>query len=182
MEQDKNKGLTVVPQLAQLDHIEFTNQLSNAILEGTVDPLTVQIFLKRIEAIQKALKDNKNIKEVTLKEASKHAVDGNDFSFMGAKVLIGAVHTAYDFSSCGDILWDNLNEVFNQVKEMKEEREAFLKAAFPEKTSKFGFHSAPTVVVQHTYNLVQNDCGEEITLSAPIKKQQLGLKITLPKK
>lgn len=182
MEENQNKGLAVVPQLAQLNHLEFGKQIANAIVEGTVDPLMIQIFLKRMEAIQKELKGNEEVKRIMLDEAYKHNADGKTFPFMGADILVGAVHTSYDFSVCGDILWDNLNEIFNQVKEMKEEREAFLKAAFPEKVSKFGFNPPPTVIVHNTYSLVSNDCGEEITLKAPLKRQQQGLKVTLPKK
>lgn len=177
----ENTNLPIVKQLAQLDHVSFSNQVKEYIKEGKGDPLEVHLFLKRIEKVQEELKDDKEIKEIILKEADKHTQEGKTFEYLGAKITATSVHTSYDFSTCGDILWDNLNELFNQVKEMKESREKMLKAAFPDsKTTKFGF-TAPLVIVEHTYSLVQNDCGEEVRLNAPLKRQVPGLRVSFPK-
>lgn len=180
MENNENKGLAIVPKLAQLDHASFAKDLITAIKEGQVDPLMAHIFLKRIEKIQDILKDDKEVKELIKTEASKHELDGKTFAFMGAKLQLTSVHTAYKFEECNDILWTNLNEIFERVKAMKTERETFLKAAFPEKSSLFGVVS-PKVVIDQLYTLEATDCGEEVTLNAPVKYQQQGVKVTFPK-
>lgn len=180
MNNNDNKGLAVVPRLAQLNHVTFAKDLTHAIKEGQLDPLMVHIFLKRIENIQKTLKDDKEVKELIKNEASKHNLDGKTFEFMGAKLQVTSVHTAYNFESCNDPLWSNLNEIFERVKAMKTERETFLKAAFPEKSSLFGV-TAPRVVIDNLYSLEMLDCGEEVVLNAPVKYQQEGVKVTFPK-
>lgn len=178
-ENTNNNGLMIVPKLAQLDHITFAKDLGDSIKEGLVDPLMAHIFLKRIEKIQDILKEDKEVKELINKEAAKHNVDGKTFSFMGANLLLGAVHTSYDFTGCNDPVWTNLNEIFETVKELKANREKMLKAAFPDKPG-LGF-SSPTIVVDKLLSLVEMDCGEEYRLNAPIKKQVEGVKVTFKK-
>lgn len=180
MENTENKGIALASNLAQMNHVAFANDLITNIKEGNVDPLLVHIFLKRIEKIQEILKDNKEVKEIIINEGVKHALEGKPFTYTGAKISVAAVYTTYDFSSCNDPLWNCLNEEFVKLSEMKKEREAFLKAAFPEKVNKFGF-TAPRVIIDKLYYLEQADCGEEVVLNAPIKRQQTGLKVTFPK-
>ena len=177
---NENKGLAIVPQLAQLNHIKFAKDLGDSIKEGDVDPLVVHIFLKRIENIQKILKEDKEVGSAIKVAAGMHDGTGKQFSFMGAKLALTSVHTTYNYEQCGDILWTNLNEIFQQVKEMKEDREKFLKAAFPDKVNKFGF-TAPRVVVEKLFTLESMDCGEEVVLNQPRKIQQEGVKVTFDK-
>lgn len=169
--------LKTVADLAQLDHVELAETIINGVLEGKVDPLQTHMFLKRIEKISEIVKENKQVKEAVTNAASQYG--DKPFGFMGATLKVGPVHTAYDFSSCGDITWNNLNELFNTIKELKSEREKVLKVAFPENI-KFGF-TAPKMVVDKTLYLAEADCGEEITLSAPRKIQQIGVKVTFKK-
>ena len=177
--QENSNGLTIIPQLAQLDHINFGKQIVQNIKDGTVEPLMIHLFLKRFEALQKAVGEDKEVKEIINKEASKHIQDGKTFEYLGAKITLTSVHTSYDYSNCNDILWTNLNEIFQRVKEMKEDREKFLKAAFPD-TTKFGF-TAPRVVIEKLFTLETTDCGGEVVLNAPIKKQVEGLCVSFPK-
>lgn len=177
---NQETGLAIIPKLAQLNHVNFGKQIIENIKEGTVDPLQIHLFLKRFEELKKLVGEDKEVKEIINKEASKHIQDGKTFEYLGAKITLAAVSTKYEFNNCNDILWTNLNNLFEQIKEMKEEREKFLKAAFPEKVNKFGFTS-PTVVIEHTYVLQRMDCGEEVKLNAPVKRQVDGLRVSFPK-
>lgn len=176
---NSSTALATLPKLAQLDNIGFAEQLTTAIIEGEVDGVMVHLFLKRIESIQKTLKENKLVQEAILASASLHTIEGAPFDYMGAKLALTAVHTTYDFSKCNDPLWTNLNEILETVKEMKTDREKMLKAAFPD-TVKLGF-TAPRVIVENLYALQLTDLNEEVVLNKPIKIQTTGLKVTFPK-
>ena len=172
--ENKQLQLQTVANLAQLNHEEVSNTIINSILEGEVDPLQVHMFLKRIELV----KTNKDVKEAVTNAASSHSPD-KAFEFMGASLKVGAVHTAYDFSECGDLLWNNLNEMVTKFTAMKKAREEQLKVAFPENIG-FGF-KPPRMIIDHLYHVETVDCGEEVVLNQPKKIQQMGVKVTFKK-
>ena len=176
--QNKQLQLQTVANLAQLNHEEVSNTIITSILEGEVDPLQVHMFLKRIEKIAELVKTNKDVKEAVTKAASSHSSD-KAFDFMGASLKVGAVHTAYDFSECGDLLWNNLNEMVTKFTAMKKAREEQLKVAFPENIG-FGF-KPPRMIIDHLYHVETVDCGEEVVLNQPKKIQQMGVKVTFKK-
>ena len=176
--ENKQLQLQTVANLAQLNHEEVSKTIINSILEGEVDPLQVHMFLKRIEKIAELVKTNKDVKEAVTKAASAHSPD-KAFDFMGASLKVGAVHTAYDFSECGDLLWNNLNEMVTKFTALKKAREEQLKVAFPENIS-FGF-SPPRMIIDHLYHIETVDCGEEVVLRQPKKIQQMGVKVTFKK-
>ena len=170
--------LTSVTRLAQFNHVEVATSLKNAIKNGEVDPLTIHMFLKRTEKLSEIVKKDEEVREAIVNAACLHSPD-KTFDFLGASLKVGAVHTAYDFSVCGDLVWNNLNDLFNTIKELKTEREKTLKAAFPE-NPKFGF-SAPRMVVDKLLYLAEADCGEEIVLNQPKKIVQEGVRVTFKK-
>ncbi len=176
--ENKQLQLQTVANLAQLNHEEVSNTIITSILEGEVDPLQVHMFLKRIEKIAELVKTNKDVKEAVTKAASSHSPD-KVFDFMGASLKVGAVHTAYDFSECGDLLWNNLNEMVTKFTAMKKAREEQLKVAFPENIG-FGF-KPPRMIIDHLYHVETVDCGEEVVLNQPKKIQQIGVKVTFKK-
>ena len=176
--QNKQLQLATVANLAQLNHEEVSKTIIDSILEGAVDPLQVHMFLKRIEKITELVKTNKDVKEAVIKAASSHSPD-KAFAFMGASLKVGAVHTAYDFSECGDLLWNNLNEMVTKFTAMKKAREEQLKVAFPENIG-FGF-KPPRMIIDHLYHVETVDCGEEVVLNQPKKIQQMGVKVTFKK-
>ena len=177
-QENKQLQLQTVANLAQLNHEEVSKTIINSILEGEVDPLQVHMFLKRIEKIAELVKTNKDVKEAVTKAASSHSSD-KAFDFMGASLKVGAVHTAYDFSECGDLLWNNLNEMVTKFTALKKAREEQLKVAFPENIG-FGF-KPPRMIIDHLYHVETVDCGEEVVLNQPKKIQQMGVKVTFKK-
>ena len=176
--ENKQLQLQTVANLAQLNHEEVSNTIITSILAGEVDPLQVHMFLKRIEKITELVKTNKDVKEAVTKAASLHSPD-KAFAFMGASLKVGAVHTAYNFSECGDLLWNNLNEMVTKFTAMKKAREEQLKVAFPENIG-FGF-KPPRMIIDHLYHVETVDCGEEVVLNQPKKIQQMGVKVTFKK-
>ena len=170
--------LTSITQMAQFNHIEVAKTITEAIKNGEIDPLVTHMFLKRTEKLAELVKEDKEVKEAITKAASSHSPD-KAFEFMGASLKVGAVHTAYDFSECGDLLWNNLNEMVTKFTAMKKAREEQLKVAFPENIG-FGF-KPPRMIIDHLYHIETVDCGEEVVLNQPKKIQQMGVKVTFKK-
>jgi hypothetical protein len=178
----EQEQLLPVVKLAQLNHIDVANTIINGIIEGNVDPMTTHMFLKRMEKLSETVLADEDVKRITLEAANNSIEKGSSFNYMGAKLTVMAVYTSYDFSACGDPLWDSLDIIEKQIKDMKKERETQLKAFFPEAKAGSLFGSVnPTVIVDHIYSLQQMDCGEEVKLMRPIKYQKTGIKTTFPK-
>jgi hypothetical protein len=177
---EENKQVAPIVALAQLDHNVVAKTIIAGIENGDVDPLDLHMFLKKTEKIVETVGKNKEVKEILIKEANKHIIEGKAFDYKGASLKVGPTYTFTDYSACGDPLWDNLAELEKSIKEMKKDREAFLKNAFPESSSLYGSIN-PVVVVQQLFTLTPADCGEEITLMKPIKKQTMGVVTTFHK-
>lgn len=177
-EQNQVAQLAKVPSMTYKEGVQF---IKDVVLEGNIDPIYPHLFLKKMEKIIEEVKKDEDVKGAILKAAKLHINGAKNVRIGDAVIRIGATKTSYDFSTCGDPIWDSLNQIFNDVKELKEAREATLKAAFPESTTtKFGFQ-APTVVVENTYELNIIPNGEVVTLAAPIKRQGEGLVVILDK-
>lgn len=181
MSEQENKGIAIIPQLAQLDHVTFANDVANNIKEGTVDPLMIHIFLKRFEAIQKVLKDDKTVQTLINKEASKHIQDGKTFDFLGAKLTLTSVYTVYDFTECNDPVWTSLDTMEKEIKELKKNREDMLKSMFPEKAHLFSIE-APVIRVDKCPYIEWGEIGLDYALNKPLKIQKEGIKVSFPKK
>lgn len=180
--QQEQQNLPALMGLASMNYVDIANKLETAILDGEVEPLNVHFFLKKVEKITEQLKENKDVKAAILNSANRYINGAKTAKHLDGSIRIGQVGTNYDYSTCNDILWDNLNEIFHQVKAMKEARELLLKNAFPDgNVVKFGF-TAPKVIVEYTYSLQQHDCNEEVALSAPLKRSQEQVIVTLSKK
>ena len=170
--------LSSITQMAQFNHIEVATTIKDAIKNGEVDPLKVHMFLKRTEKLAELVKADNEVKEAITNAATMYSPD-KPFDFLGASLKVGAVHTAYDFSECGDLLWNNLNEMVTKFTAMKKAREEQLKVAFPENIG-FGF-KPPRMIIDHLYHVETVDCGEEVVLNQPKKIQQMGVKVTFKK-
>ena len=140
---------------------EKNSSLSDAIIrdveQGTINPLTAFLQLKSIEDVCKKAKEG--INKWSLEEAQKHGA--KSFDYMGAKVEISELGPKYDFSNCGDIIWESLNQQAESLKEQLKEREAFLKT------------------VKGEMEIVNPDGGEIYKVVPPVKRSTTGLKITL---
>lgn len=180
-ENQENKSLAMINNLAQLDHINFAKQIATNIKEGTVEPLSVLLFLKRFEALGKTINADEEIKEAYVNSANKYIVEGKSFDLYGAKLTVAAVSTTYDFTNCNDPVWTALNDIQTRVKVLLKEREDFLKAAFPEKAGSLFGVSAPVVVVDKVLALQEVEVGDKFALNKPVKIQKTGVKVTLPK-
>jgi hypothetical protein len=120
--------MQVLPKVKQ-----FIPALQDDIINGKVNPLQVSIFLKKVgkigEEIVKGDK-GKEIKDLIETEIHKYQEGTKTAKAFGAEVR-ESNRKYYDFSECGDIVWEELNKIEKQVKELKKQREEELKLKVP---------------------------------------------------
>ncbi len=96
----------------------------NLILSGELNPIQAEITLRSMELIIDAIRKNQQVKSLTLEETAKY---GKSFEFMGAKIE-NAQKTTYDFSECGDEIYNDLKEQEKKLKEQIKIREQIIKS------------------------------------------------------
>ncbi len=105
--------------LSKLDRINFVSNVKDALREGTLEPLRVNIFVKQLETIAKAFTEDKEYKDMVLVEAQKYG-KGNH-TFENSKFFTKEAGVTYNYLACGDPEWVEL-------KAKLADRETFLKS------------------------------------------------------
>jgi hypothetical protein len=107
---------------------DFAQSVINSLKEGLTDPLKVHLQVKCLEDIVKQLTTHPEYKDLTLEEASKH---GKSFELHNAKFEIKEAGVKYDYSNCGDPVYNVLAEKLAELEKEIKDRQAFLKAVKP---------------------------------------------------
>lgn len=135
----------------------FSDGIIESVQRGEINPLTVLIQLRAMErASGRILKE---IHENIMREADKYP--GNEFEFMGNKMTKAEHGTRYDFSNCGDPVYNQRYKLSKEVSEQLKERENFLKA------------------VKAPFSLLDEGTGEVSIISPPTKKSTSGLNVSI---
>lgn len=112
--------------LSRKSQQQLASNLVNEVTEGTVNPIEAVVRMKAIyDSIDLFLKDE-SVRECVLAEAGKY--DKNEMiESLGASIRVQESGSRYDYTVCGDPVWNALNEEFKQLEGEKKERELFLK-------------------------------------------------------
>lgn len=103
---------------------QFSDLLKNEILSGDVNPLDVELVLKSMEEVIKTTRADKHVKEAVLQEAAKWSE--KTFEYKGISATKSS-KTTYDFSGCGDEVYNDLIKQQETLKAQIKAREAMLK-------------------------------------------------------
>lgn len=103
---------------------DLANNAILAIQEGEVDPITAHINLSRMEAAIKRVKDNADVRDITLRELAKY---GKKQSFGDCTLEETEAGVKYDYSICGDSELKELEAMKAEIEERIKERQNFLK-------------------------------------------------------
>lgn len=114
--------ITVLPS-TKAEITNFVELAVNEILSGEYNPLKIEVQLKAMEETIKSIRGNKDVKDQLLEEASKYP--DKTFEFAGAKITKSSRST-YDFSACGDSVWNEMSENMAKMKDVIKAREAML--------------------------------------------------------
>ncbi len=137
----------------------FTLALIDEMEQGNVDPLKVHLQVKCMEDIIKLLNSNTVYKKAILDAAEKYGE--KSFTYQNAKVEIKETGTKYDFSKCGDTVYQMLEQRSESAAADLKQREAFLK-------------NVPSKGME-----IITDDGEAITVYPPSKSSTTSIAITL---
>jgi len=107
---------------------DFAQCVINSLKEGFIDPLKVHLQVKCLEDIVKQLTSHPDYKDLTLGEASKH---GKSFEIHNAKFEVKEMGVKYDYSNCGDPVYNELAQKMAELETEIKDRQAFLKAVKP---------------------------------------------------
>lgn len=135
----------------------FANSVIQAVHKGEENPLKLLIQIRGMEKAFKIIAEK--IKDNYMREAEKYP--DTKFQFMGNEVSKGDVYTEYDYTVCGDPIWETRKTILDMAKSQLDERQEFLKAL-----------REPITIVDH-------ESGEVATVRPPLKKSTPGLKVSI---
>lgn len=134
----------------------FITKVSEELKSGFQNPLDFYLQAKYASETLKKLLDDKDIKELAITEARRY---GKSFESNGNKIEYSDnLSPKYDFTVCGDRVWDGLQAQLSTLQEKIKERETFLKAIPPNTT-------------------IMDEDGA--VLIPPIKRSTEGLRVTI---
>ena len=109
----------------------FTARMKAEILSGSYDPLNVAGMLKAMEELIKELRADADIKEAIEEAAEKFTEKTIDFANFK---LTKSQRSTYDYSVCGDAVYNSMISDAERMKEAIKAREAMLLTGFDPST------------------------------------------------
>lgn len=150
---------------SKADRAEMVESVLKGMESGEVDPLKVHLQLKNTENIIDRLTNRKDHPETANRyqsylqdAAAKHP---KTFELHNGKFTTKEAGTRYDFATCGDPIWNDLNAQMEALKAKMKEREELLK-------------KAPVGGMQ-----LLCDGGEVVTVFPPVKTSTTTLQVSL---
>lgn len=107
---------------------DFAQYVVNGLKDGLSDPLKVHLQVKCMEDLIKQITSHPDYKDLTLDEASKY---GKSFQMHNAKFEVKEMGVKYDYSACGDPVYNELSQKMAELEKELKDRQAFLKAVKP---------------------------------------------------
>jgi hypothetical protein len=107
---------------------DFAQYVVNGLKDGLSDPLKVHLQVKCMEDLIKQITSHPDYKDLTLDEAAKY---GKSFEIHNAKFEVKEMGVKYDYSNCGDPIYNRLAEELAELEKKVKDRQAFLKAVQP---------------------------------------------------
>ena len=120
--------------IIRFDNIPSTKQeqrqlaeaLAQKVADGDVSPISAYVQMKSLGNVIDSFLKNKEVKDLAIAEIEKYG-KGETPSFRGATMRTGETSVKYDFTVCGDPVWDELNAQLEQIKGQMSVREKYLK-------------------------------------------------------
>ena len=138
----------------------LSSAMINSVLDGEIDPIKAVVQAKSlVETLTLFLKD-KGVNDLVLREVEKY---GKQTSKDGATIAIKEVGSKWDYSECGDPIYNRLSSQKAEIEEKLKEREALLKSTREPRTE------------------VDEETGEVYTVNPPSKRSTTSYAITFQK-
>lgn len=138
----------------------FVSAIISSLQNGESDPLEVHLQIKCMEDVVKLANANTVYKKTVLEAAERFGE--KSFQFHNAKVEIKETGVKYDFSNCGDIVYNELQTQVDELSAKLKQRADFLKT-----------------IPQKGMIVTDESSGETFTVYPPSKSSTTNVAITL---
>lgn len=140
---------TIDYPITRAEQSRWAAELARPLVEGEVNPLE---FITKLKGLQQALsivEKDKDVRDTVLREIYKH---GKQATWSGATIATRETGVRYDYTACGDPVYNDLARQREALDKRLKEREAFLKT-----------------VPADGATLVWDETGEIYTLHPPVR-------------
>lgn len=112
---------------------ELVDIMKKGLADGETNPIEAVVKAKSMyEVLSSFLKDD-DVKELVVNECEKYG-KGETPSFAGAKVQVKETGVKWDYTDCGDPVYDSLSIQMEELKQRMKQRESYLKTITERKT------------------------------------------------
>ena len=139
----------------------MTENLINAVNNGEIDPLRLQVFFAAVEKMAKAVKDA--VRDNSVDEVMSRSDDGKSCKVAGARIEVTETGVKYDYSVIPS--WQNVQRKIDALKELQKSIEG---------KAKFASEKSP-------YIDCDTETGEQTEIVAIPRTSTTAIKITLGK-
>lgn len=149
-EQNNEVGMDLKSLLTmtKADISEIVSDKIEAVSDGWIDSVDLFIYSKKLEYLTKTLLD-------AIKDRVDTSTFGKDYVKYGVELSEGMTGVKYDFSKCGDIIFQELSGIAVKMDEKLKERQDFLKG------------------IKSPLEVVNTNTGETYTINPPTKTGKL---------
>lgn len=137
-------------------------RFAQAIADGEVSPLDAVAKMKSLQEVITLFLKDEAVSNAVITEVEKYG-RGETPSANGATFQVKETGVKYDFSVCGDIVWNSLKEQADKINEALKDREKYLKTIKQSKTE------------------IDEESGEIYTILPPVKTSTTSYTVTFKK-
>lgn len=142
---------------SKADIQDFFNKILDLLDAGTHKPSDILLRFKAFDKVFDAVKPH--LTELVVNEISLYPKA--EANILGAEFKVAEAGVSYDYTRCGDVKWESLNQQLESIKVDIKKREEFLK----------GIKGHETIVDEIS--------GEILTIYPPIRKSSTSIKVTI---
>lgn len=176
---EENKGLKLLSMANEMKVSDMSEQIIDKIKEGEVNAPLMGVVLKKFAKLFEEVNKDEEAKKIIFDETAKYQSGSKKtIEIYGAKITIGSVRTWWEYQDCQDPLWDALDSIEKQIKELKKQREEQLQTTVPKVNALFGIPTT-SLIIEQLPKLVWEESGEVATITPPVKKSIDGLKYSV---
>ena len=124
---------------------------------GEINPLALLQRIKAVSKLEEILKDR--LRDAAVTEALKYKE--KEVALFGSSFKVTESGVSYDYSVCGDPIWQQLNQAFDSAKQSMKDRETFLRSIKGHET------------------VVDESSGEIVTVYEPVRKSTTTVQVTI---
>ena len=139
----------------------LANEIILPVIEGYVNPIDVYVKAKAIQDALKIVTDDDRVKDLVICEVEKY---GNNTTYNSASLQVKEIVVKYDYSACNDIIYNDIVDNIERLKETLKQREKFLKSISSDGTL-----------------IVNEETGEVNRIYSPIKMAAQVISVTFKK-